>query len=53
MVNKPTADDRIIPITAEEAAKLKSVDDLVDHNIIGRRDGWDRANFGRNWLLCR
>ena len=42
------ADDRIVPITAEEAAKLKSVDDLVDHNIIGRRDGWDRANFGRN-----
>jgi len=42
------ADDRIVPITAEEAAKLKSVDALVDHNIIGRRDGWDRASFGRN-----
>ena len=42
------ADDRIVPITAEEAAKLKSVDALVDHNIIGRRDGWDTASFGRN-----
>ena len=46
---KPShADDRIVHITAEEAAELQSVDDLVEHNIVGRRDGWDTANFGRN-----